>query len=591
MSKLAACWWRVSTDEQNERHSPETQRASNEAVATRHGFTPVHVGGAESAMSTKPRPKFTALLRDVLAGRFAALIVVSEDRLYRNVAHQEQLWAALKLAKCDLFVNGERQNLRDSASQLVATFRAKAGNLEQGARHDSSVRARIGQAAMGFASSGNAPFGRSVVATLVGTKRVWATDSNGEAVWKVDDDAQRYVEKAATLYLSGKSWELVADEMNWPADKPTSRGMKANTVRRRVLEAGSTWDQHFTLRDNLPEDFTSFRHAERIRFEGDEAIVATPVKPLLDEATLAGVRAKSSDRYFARASGRTHALSRLLRCGNCGSSLTIRYHKDDDSIRVAHHPKTLEEGCSTSFLRYEPIELSVLGWLSDMLKDEAQVEAAVRQALAAQVPDADALREELVAVQRERKKADVALAAARANMLAVVLDQDEAAAMTVTFATLKATIARTTERTASIEQRLRDAEVQPEHEAAITATLTKFRRGASLIQSPLAQQREAMTVLFGSGSLRNRPENTKEGSPAMGIFLRWVQDRKTGERYIQWRALGQFFFLDGAVSWDEKNIFGDARQHAWNPSTEQLAGVTGSLKVHALQRAGRPRSV
>ena len=155
--KPAAAWERVSTDEQGERHSLDTQRELNNAVAARNEYKLKHFGGSESAMGNKPRPLFDALVRDIEAGKFAALIVVSEDRLYRNVRDQERLWVALKQTRTALFVNAERQNLRDSSTQLVATFKAKASNLEQGARHDSSARARIRMACLGFPSSGLPP--------------------------------------------------------------------------------------------------------------------------------------------------------------------------------------------------------------------------------------------------------------------------------------------------------------------------------------------------------------------------------------------------------------------------------------------------
>lgn len=580
MSKRFALYARVSTEGQkDDGHSLEQQRTDAQGAINREGGELVKVySTAESAMGKEVRPAWEQMLRDAAARKFDALLITDDSREARNPIDVERLRDVFLKHRIELYMGGRWVDLRSSAVRIGRLVKAVSSQDETNSRLDTSARVRIEQAAMGFATSGGFPFGRSVGLRLEGTSKVWETNANKEAVWHFDPEAKRYVATAAKLYLTGLSWERVAEQVVWPADKPTSpTSMRANTVRRRVMESGGVWEQRFLLRGNLVERFDAIKNRKRVRFEGDEAIVSTPVPALLDETTLARVRVKSENRYFARAQGKTNALSRILRCGNCGSSLNIRHHKTDGSIRVSHQPKMLA-GCSSSFLRYEPVELSVLAWLSDTLKDTKQVEAAVRQALEAQVPDAEELRQELADLRRERKKAENSRDAGVANMFAMKVDRKVAAAMGKTLASLNATIERCTEREAVIEHRLQEAQVQPEHEAAIRVTLSKFRRGFSLVQSTLAQQREAMSVLFGPGTLRNRPTNAKQGSPEMGVFLRWVQDPTTGERYIQWRALGQFFFLDGAVSWDERNVFGDAKQHTWDPTAEQLAGVAGTLK-------------
>lgn len=77
--KLAACYVRVSTDDQ----TTSNQRAEVEQLARARGYEPRWY--EETASAAKQRPVFDAMMKDVRRGEVSAVVVWSLDRLHRNL--------------------------------------------------------------------------------------------------------------------------------------------------------------------------------------------------------------------------------------------------------------------------------------------------------------------------------------------------------------------------------------------------------------------------------------------------------------------------------------------------------------------------
>lgn len=584
---------RVSTDEQREfGQSLDAQKDLIAATVMQYGGRlDGYYGGSESAMGKKPRPHFRRLIEDAKARKFDAVCVASEDRLFRNVSDQELAYEVLLTQKIDLIVGNERVNLRDASTQLVATFKAKATNLETRGRLDSSARGRIRLAALGFATSGGPPFGRSVKANLVGTRRVWESDpKTGEAIWRVDPEAKRYVQKAAKLYLSGKPWSEVAELVEWPHAPRSAADKTGNSVRRRVLEAGADWEQVFDLRYNVAEDFASIRNLDRVRFDlaANRAIVRTPVPPLLDDDTIRRVRERAQQRYVDRKSWNTYALSRFLRCAGCGSSLSLHTHRPG-VVYIQHHHVTRKDACPGSFGQYPLLERDVLYHLGQVLRDEPKLLDAVRAAYAAEVP-------ELAEIQAQKAEADADLKkelAARDRMrkrLQLDLSDDDAAYVQQESKRLAANIDRLTAHIAELASREEAAKVPVDVEAQVKATVRKIRSGYSLLHSSPEKQRAVIKSLFGERAVRNRPANAKEAAPPFGVFLGKQTDPDLGQPVVVWTARGEFFNVGGAVTSipeiaDRYTSQGSGGAGGLPDTT--LSGVASGLGRHASKHADR----
>lgn len=561
MSKVIASWSRVSSDEQAEHGSslPEQLEENTATIARRGLLGPVRVycNTDESALGEQPRPHFERLLRDIRDGKVSALVAKHWQRLTRNAIDFIRLWDAVKASECALYVAGSPVDLRDRSARMGALVQVEGSSIDTMQRLDASAKGRIRLAALGFPSSGGLPFGRFVPILLDGTRRVYRTKADGTPDWQIEAGADDYIRRLAKTYEHVSSWERAVEKVGpWPGDPPGSLKMQATTAARRVSEAGSRWTQKFRIRDNLPEAILDLKNADRITIEGHKAIVVTPVRELLDEGAIARAMAKSADFYAHRAPRQGHvrpALSGFLRCGNCGSALVVRTHQEKSGavVRVSHHPLTRRDGCPGSFLRYDAIATSVLGGLTYLLRDQKQLRAAVQEAARAMVPDADELKTELEDVRKAIRREERALDEGRRNLLRR-LDAAEKEWLDGQLGSIKADIAEKTARAAELENRLQLVAVAPAHLRAVEQTLARFvyrPQPPSLLQSTHEEQREVLRALFGTGSLRLRPSGSKRGGRDTGIFLRWAED--AGERFIQWRACGNVFVVDGNLSLDD----------------------------------------
>lgn len=587
--KRFAAYVRVSADRQEEQgHSLDQQRAFAQTVVAREGGTLVHVyGGTESAMGKKPRIQFDLMLRDAAKGKFDALVISSDDRHARNPVDIERLRDVFLQHGVALFIGGAPQDLRSSAGRIGAVIKAVVSNEETNARLDTSAQTRIMLAAMGFVTGGTPPFGRHVKATLLGMRRVWETNENGEAVWEVDPLALAYVRRAYQLRIEGATFEEVAAQVTWPGDKVgVSLDKRANAVRRRLLSAGGDWVQIFALRGNHPEDFTSIRNIDRVSFRDGEAHVRMIPPALLSDDEIQRLRAMDV-KYIDRKSAATYALSRIVRC-HCGSTLSEHRHKGGQ--RYMQHPRRANcPHSGKSFGRAEDLERDVLSAISEMLRSKEAMSAAVRQAREHHVPEREALRAELAALKKAQQKDDADIRDGLDNLMTKLTP----ATARLLGARIEACQQRRDKRVAQIEAveaRLLEAEADQGEEAMIAATVARFTKPHSLLRAKPQEQRAAMRVLFGGASLRKMPATARQQTPDVGVFVRWAESKKTGERYRQWVARGRFFDLRGNVTWDETLNPGGAEVDRWAPSAGDLAAIAGAYELDNASTRARSSS-
>lgn len=311
-------------------------------------------------------------------------------------------------------------------------------------------------------------------------------------------------------------------------------------------------------------------------FRDGEAAVSYPIPALIEPDMLARVLAVGEDRYQIRVRPtKQHALTGVLRCANCGALLTIRNHTSADGVaRVWHPPKTMREGCVSSFGHYRPIARAVLGALEGMLRDEASIEAAVREALTADTPDLHEAQAELADLRRAQKR-DAVLIDQGIDTLLSVKTASVRAAAEAKVARLQEAVACRQERIDALEDQLRQSEVRPEAAQAIHDTMAKLRRGHALHQSSVEAQREVVGALFvGRGTLRPMP-HAKAAPRQEGVFLRVLDEPQR----VEWLARGRFFEAAGGTGWDV------APEVIKTGAAVDLPKVAGALKALPVKRA------
>jgi DNA invertase Pin-like site-specific DNA recombinase len=579
---------RVSSDEQEERgFSLDEQRDTVSAVAAKlPGFVgPLHIfGGSESALKEQPRPQFEQMLAQVEAGRVGAIIVTDKDRLWRRDKDRIRVYEVCRRRNVAIYVRNHHLNLRDRHAAFADSVETQAKELDQDDRFDKIIRGRVRRAALGFHSSSLPPFGRFVKKQVVGKNPCFETDSKtGEAVWRIDPKAKRYVEKAAKLYLQGQPWEVVAERVQWPNDKAgTPLSHRANTLRRRVLEAGAEWEQSFKMGQVLTEeDFAGYANRDRITVRDQVAYVRTPVPALLPADVIEKVSARAAMWQIDRRTPNVYALSRFVQCSECGSALSIHTHANGKAY-LQHHSKTRKANCPGAFGQYGPLEDGVLYQLSQVLKDEPRMMQAVRTAFEAEVPNLQELR-----AQRDEAEQDLAGYIAqqtrlRGNLLGTDLSDEDKAAMGEVSRRLSADVARVRARLDDLDRQQSAAQVPVDVEAQVRGTVKRIREGYLLLHSSRDKQRLAVRSLFGERPVRNRPANAKTPAPPYGVFVRWQLDRDLGERIVVWEARGAFFAAGGAIT-SVPDIYD---KYAGGSGSGPASQEIGSTKIHAWQPGG-----
>jgi site-specific DNA recombinase len=248
-----------------------------------------------SAFNGKTRPGFEAMLADMRAGKFDALLCWHVDRLYRSMKDLERLIdiaetnrVAIKTAE-----SGEL-DLSTSAGRMVARILGSVARQESEHKGERQRVANVQRAEAGEWQTANRPFGYTLVK---------ANPSEGKPQQGVPLEPEAtMLRQAVADVLAGKSIKQVAREWNAAGIKGT-RGnpFTAPNVRRLLVNP---------------------RYAA-LKVHNGKVIGPGDWEPLIDVDTHRGLVAFLSDpsRIICTAFEKKYIGSGTYRCGVCGSVL------------------------------------------------------------------------------------------------------------------------------------------------------------------------------------------------------------------------------------------------------------------------------
>lgn len=156
----AVIYTRVSTDDQGDNYSLPTQLEACRRYATQHGWTVV--AELEDVMSGAilDRPGLTKARQVIAAGGADALIVYSQDRLTRSVAHMLLLRDELKAASVQLHAVSRGQSADTPEGRLFDTIEASFAEYERLKIKERVARGKKGKIEAGIVMGSTlAPFG------------------------------------------------------------------------------------------------------------------------------------------------------------------------------------------------------------------------------------------------------------------------------------------------------------------------------------------------------------------------------------------------------------------------------------------------
>ena len=234
-----------------------------------------------SAYSGKTRPGFEAMLEDMKAGAFDALICWHTDRLYRNMKDLERVIEIADANRIEIrTVQGGTLDLSTSAGRMVARILGSVARQESEHGSERRKRANAQRAASGEWSTSRRPFGY----TLKGEPLEPEATAIASAVHDV---------------LSGKSIRQLVREWNAQGLQTagTSKQWRAPMLRRVLMN---------------PRYAALVVHQGRVVGKGNW-------KPIIDEATHHGIVAFLSDPSRTKQVGfeRLYQGSGVYRCGVC----------------------------------------------------------------------------------------------------------------------------------------------------------------------------------------------------------------------------------------------------------------------------------
>lgn len=371
MEPIAACYIRVSTEDQTE-YSPEAQKRALEQYARQHGMVlapeHIYIDAGISGRKAQTRPAFMAMIAAAKQKPppFSVILVHKFDRFARN-REDSIVYKSMLRRQCGVHVVSITEHWEDDRMGLIleAMLEAMAEyyslNLAEEVRKGMTEKARRGE----FQTA--PPFGYRV------------TDHR---LVPVPQEAQA-VEEIFRRFLAGDSMAKIA-RWSQSAGILTHRGNPLDTRRVKYI-------------------LTNPVYVGNLRWspvKGEELVVPGGHPPLVDAEDFAEVqrRLQANTVRFGRharpAEDRNHWLAGLIRCSACGRTLIFsRPHY----MKCGGYAKGK---CSVS--QHVPVRLLEDAFLCQLRKDAACVTPFEVQVIPPN--EDDTTSRELAIVQRKLRR-------------------------------------------------------------------------------------------------------------------------------------------------------------------------------------------
>ena len=302
-------------------------------------FTDAEISGA-----TNQRPGYQALMRTAKAKAFEAILVESQDRLWRDQAEMHAALKRLRFAGIRVFSVEAGTDLTDKTGSIVAAVVGWQAEAFLDSLRDKTLRGMRGQVERGLSPGGRA-YGYRSVPVYDGTRK----DPYGQPLVvgsrRVVDKAEaKVVRRIFKMYASGLSAKAITYRLNSehvPPPRP-KRGRKAQgwtwttisgsreksigILNNELYRGACFWNRSGKLRD--PE---TGKRVTRPRGKEDWLRVEVPELRIVSEELWQRVKARQHESEKRRTKGQrggatrhAYLFSGLLRCAECGAHYTAR---------------------------------------------------------------------------------------------------------------------------------------------------------------------------------------------------------------------------------------------------------------------------
>lgn len=317
-----AVYMRVSSDEQRERQTIETQRTDAERFVHYMGYEATDWYADDGVSGTIPmelRPDGARLLADLTAGLFDAVVVRKADRLGRSALEILRIVQAVRAAGIRLISITEQFDTETSQGQAFLNMLATFAQFERDAIVERTSRGRRARAEAGKYVPGN----------RVRYGYRWRDEA--KTALEIDETKAPVVRRIFAEAADGKTLRQIAHDLTRdgiPTPTQTGNGWRHSAVRQiladRVYAGQAAAFRHAYAR--TPDG----RVVARRRSDEEQIPLPAGVAPaIVDQETFEAVqdRLRLNKAHAVRRARNPEATllrAGYVRCGYCGTSMAVR---------------------------------------------------------------------------------------------------------------------------------------------------------------------------------------------------------------------------------------------------------------------------
>jgi site-specific DNA recombinase len=375
VNKLAAIYARVSTLQQEQEATIESQVAELEKYAhekgyrllKEHYFLDQAVSGAQLARPALDR------LRDLAAeGLFETVLCLSPDRLSRQYAHQWILMEELRRAGVKVHFVNQPPVENNPQGQLLLGIQGLFSEYERAVITDRLRRGKLHRVRQGELVNPVPPYGYRYIPVSQPHGGHWEEHP-------IEKEVVRYIFTAYTernLKIS-----QIVDELNQNAQKMPARGQRwgYSTVQAILKQPAYTGKTHYNRTQHCPDVIgrpkkhgRGVKHTAEHRPRPKEEWIPMNVPPLVPEKTWLKAQEllKMNHQFSVRITHRFYLLRSLLVCDVCGRTLTARWSQGKiayycTNLGKNRSPDVPAHGRSISAAIIEPLVWQAVSQLLD----------------------------------------------------------------------------------------------------------------------------------------------------------------------------------------------------------------------------------
>jgi site-specific DNA recombinase len=368
----AVIYARFSTDLQNEK-STEDQIALCRAHAARRGLQVIQTfeDKARSGASVLGRDGLMRLMDAARTRAFDVVVVEALDRLSRDMEDLAGIHKRLS------FFGIEIDAVHDgTADSILIGIRGLIGQMQ---REDGAKKVRRGMA--GVVRSGRHAGGRAYGYQVIPGRR-------GEL--KISEEEAEVVRRIFADYAAGRPAREIAGDLNRNGIAPP-RGTRwnASTINGNAQRGiGIIFNELYVGRIvwnkvRMVKNPDTGKRLSRPNRRLDWQVVPAPHLQIIDDDTWAGVQKLKSEKARLHTNVKrrpAHLLSGLLRCGCCGSGMSVHDRDKTGKTRIRCSAVRESGSCTNRRIVYlRDVEKAVLSGMRDELKDPRLIESYARK--------------------------------------------------------------------------------------------------------------------------------------------------------------------------------------------------------------------